>query len=119
MKIFLTWLKGVFSNGQNISLFIIIGLVAYILYSRKQDSSTITDNVKQIQILQVRVDSLKKKIIGLNPKLDSTNRAIDTVKTKIRYNETRLQDIQKSAKKSDSILNTYSSDELQKYFTDY
>lgn len=91
----------------------------YIFLFKPSSNSKIDQIQHKIDSINVDVDTLKKKVLQIDPQLDNNKKSIDTVKKIIHFNDLKLQDIQKSAKKRDSVINSFTSDQLQKYFSEY
>lgn len=87
--------------------------------SNKSSTQVVSTDVHRIDSIQIKVDTLEQKLNRLNPRIDSTNRVVDTVKKKIFSNDTKIQNIQQTAKSQDSVIRSYNPTQLQKYFSDY
>lgn len=116
MQQLFTVLKNIFSSPV-IYILIIIGLIGY-HFTQKSDNTISVDQHK-VDSIQTRVDTLEKRLERINPRIDSTNRVVDTVKKKILSNDGKIQNIREAAKKQDSIIHSYSPDQLQQFFSNY
>lgn len=119
MSKILAALKTFFFTEKNIYIFIIAGMLFFIFYKKSDPTPVIVKDQQKIDSLNIRVSSLEDEIKSLSPKLDSNNKRIDSVKAIVKSNVQQVKNVQVHAKMVDSVLGTYTSDQLKKYFSDY
>ena len=104
-------------NKQNILLIIITILLCYMLFNTQGIKTNVKEYKKEIEKLQIKIDSAKTVNILLDTKIDSIKENVTTITKEITLIDKNIKIIRKNTNEKVNTIDNLSNMELEQFFT--